>query len=270
MYGEIIVPLWRGEGLERLDVSASARYSDYDLFDSETVFALGVNWAPSESLTLRANFAEGYRAPNIGELFNTGSRFDASINDPCSNVQPEDAANCAALGVPPSYAQANPQLSVTTGGNTDLTPETSETFTTGFTWAAPFTDNWDGVDGMLFELNYYDIQIDNAIQPPDAQDVLNKCVETLDSFFCDNVQRSVNGAVLRVDGILQNIGGIDTSGVDWKVELMTAQSDIGQFRIQWLNTYLLDYTETVPGPDGDIKISRESTELGSPERAFVH
>ena len=269
VYGEIIVPVWRGEDSARFDVSASARYSNYNLFDSDTVFAIGANWSPTNSLTFRANFAEGFRAPNIGELFNTGSRFDASITDPCSNAQPDVQANCQALGVPADYVQANPQISVTTGGNSSLTPETSDTFTAGFTWDAPQADNWNGIDGLLFELNYYDISIDNAIQPPDAQDVLIQCVDTLDSFFCDNIERSVNGAVLRVDGILQNIGGIDTSGIDWKVELTTAQNNAGQFRFQWLNTYLLDYTETVPGPEGDIKIDREGTELGSPERAFL-
>lgn len=269
LYAEVNVPLWRGEGAERFEISGSARYSDYNLFSSDTVFAFGANWAPIESLTLRANYAEGFRAPNIGELFNTGSRFDASITDPCSNAQADVAANCAALGVPAGYAQANPQLSVTTGGNLSLTPEKSDTFTAGFTWDAPFTDGSDSIDDFLVEVNYYDIKIDNAIQPPDAQDVLTQCVDTLDPFFCDNIVRSVNGAVLRVDGVLQNIGSIETSGLDWKVELLTAKNDAGQFRFQWLNTYLLDYTETIPGPNGDVKISREGTELGSPERGFV-
>jgi len=269
VYAEVIVPLWHGDGFERFDINASVRYSDYDLFSSDTVFAFGANWAPTESLVFRANYAEGFRAPNIGELFNTGSRFDASIFDPCSNALPGVQANCAALGVPPDFVSLNPQISVTTGGNEGLTPETSVTITAGFTWNVPFTDNWNSIDGLLFELNYYDIEVDNAIQPPDAQDVLNLFVDTLDPFFCDNIIRGPGGSVLRVDGILQNIGGIETSGVDWKVELMTAESGIGQFRFQWLSTYLLDYTEFVQGPDGLVAISREGTELGSPERAFV-
>jgi len=269
VYGEVVVPLWHGDGFERFEISASARYSDYDLFSSDTVFAFGANWAPTASLVFRANYAEGFRAPNIGELFNTGSRFDASIFDACSNALPEDQANCAALGVPPGFVSLNPQISVTTGGNEGLTPETSETITAGFTWNIPFTDDWDSIDGLLVELNYYDITVDNAIQPPDAQDVLNLCVDTLDPFFCDNITRGPGGSVLRVDGILQNIGGIETSGLDWKVELTTAESSFGQFRFQWLSTYLLDYTEFVQGPDGVVAISREGTELGSPERAFV-
>ena len=268
-YAEFIVPVWRGDGGERFDISASGRYSNYSLFDSDTVWGLGANWSPSDSLTLRANYATGFRAPNIGELFNNGSRFDAAINDPCSNAQPDVQANCIALGVPPDYQAANPQISVTTGGNTTLTPETSDTFTAGFTWDVANADNWSGIDGLLFDFNYYDIKIDNAIAPPDGQDVLTQCVDTLDPFFCDNVSRSINGAVLRIDGILQNISSIDTSGLDWKVELMTAQTGAGQFRFQWLSTYLFDYTETVPGPDGDVKLNREGTELGSPERGFI-
>ena len=164
---------WRGDGGQKFDISASGRYSNYDLFDSETVWALGAIWSPSDSLSLRANYATGFRAPNIGELFNTGSRFDASINDPCSNAQPEVQANCAALGVPPegyprlvgeppfrarerAAQQANPQISVTTGGNVGLTPETSDTLTAGFTWDVDAADSWSGIDGLLFDFNYYD------------------------------------------------------------------------------------------------------------------
>ncbi len=269
LYGEVIVPLWRGDGFEKFELSAAARWSDYDLFDDDTVFSFGANWAPTDNLVFRANFAEGFRAPNIGELFNTGSRFDASVSDPCSNAAPDVQANCQALGVPPGFVAPNPQTSVTTGGNPNLVPETSDTITAGFTWQVPFSDGWDAVDGMLLEVNYYDIEIENAIQPPDAQDVLDRCVATLDPFFCDSVTRTTNGTITRIDGVLQNIGGIDTSGIDWRFETTFAESGVGQFRLQWLNTHLLEYTERVPAPDGGfIEVDREGTELGSPERGF--
>lgn len=269
VYGEVIVPLWAGDNGERFDVNGAVRFSDYDLFDSETVFKVGANWAPMENLVFRASFSEGFRAPNIGELFNTGSRFDASVTDRCSNASGANIANCAALGVPADFVSLNPQTSVTTGGNENLTPETSDTINLGFTWQVPFADDWNGVDGLMFEVNYYDIDIDNAIQPPDAQDVLDQCIATQDPFFCDNVTRTANGTVTRIDGILQNIGGIETSGFDFTAELLLAPTGIGQFRIQWLNTFLNDYTEIIQGPDGFVEIDREGTELGSPERAFV-
>lgn len=270
VYGEVIVPLYRGDNGQRFDVSAALRYSNYDLFSSDTVGKIGVNWAPHDDFVVRASFSEGFRAPNIGELFNTGSRFDASIVDPCSNASPDVEAVCfSEFGVPLGFVQPNPQISVTTGGNPNLTPESAETWTAGFTWDVGAADSWDRVDSLLVELNYYDIQVDDAVQPPDAQDVLNRCVDTLDPFFCDNISRGPGGTILRVDGLLLNIGAIETSGLDWKVELTTADSDLGQFRLQWLNTHLTDYTETIPGPSGDITIDRAGTELGSPERAFV-
>jgi hypothetical protein len=40
---------------------------------------------PDSDLMLRASLPRA-TAPNIGELYNLGSRFDASISDRCSNV----------------------------------------------------------------------------------------------------------------------------------------------------------------------------------------
>ncbi|MEM9300503.1 MAG: TonB-dependent receptor [Pseudomonadota bacterium] len=271
VYGEVVVPLLADmPGADRLDFSAAFRWSDYELFGSDTVFGLGANWAPTENFLVRASFNEGLRAPNIGELFNTGSRFDSSINDPCSNADPADAANCAALGVPPDFVTINPQIGVTTGGNADLQPETSDTFTVGFVWDIAAADSWDSVEALTIEANYYDIEIDDAIQAPNAQDLVNGCVNTLEPIFCDAVTRSPDGTITNVDGVLSNIGGIETSGFDLTVSLDFAPTDNwGQFRFQWVSTFLDDYTEITKGPDGDIRTDRAGTELGSPERAFI-
>lgn len=267
LYGEFIVPITAS-----FDVSAAARWSDYDITGSTTVIKLGANWRPTDTLTFRGNFSEGYRAPNIGELFNTGSRFDASITDPCDAdalaVTPELAANCVTLGVTPGYQQLNPQISVTTGGNEDLTPEESESWTLGLTWDAGSLADKMGLADMTFEFNYYDITVDDAIQAPDAGDVLLQCVQSLDPLFCDNVTR-VGSTVTRIDGVLLNIGGIETNGVDWAIKFVTEEKGWGSLSVTWANTHLLEYTEIIEGPDGAVRTSREGTELGSPERGFV-
>ena len=99
-YGEVVVPILKDvTAFDSLSFSAAARYSDSDLFESETGTKFSRQLGSDrERLMLRASYSEGFRAPNIGELFNQGARFDALINDRCSNVQPADAANCAALG----------------------------------------------------------------------------------------------------------------------------------------------------------------------------
>ena len=269
-YGEIIVPILADrKGADVLNLSGALRYSNYNLFDSDTVGKIGINWGPTSNLMLRASYSEGFRAPNIGELFNLGSRFDASITDRCSNVAPADAANCAALGVPPDYSQLNPQISVDTGGNPDLEPETSNTWSAGFTWNIP-VDGWNGVDGFLAEMNYYDIDVDGAIQAPDAQDLLDGCIDTLQDIFCNPVNRNASGTITSIGGVLQNIAGIETSGIDLNLDLMTAESDFGQFRFQWMTSFLLDYDDLITNSTGGTtKIDRKGTELGSPSRGFI-
>jgi iron complex outermembrane receptor protein len=270
LYGEVIVPIVSGRpGFNVLDFSAALRYSDYDLFSSETISKLALNWGPTENIMLRASFSEGFRAPNIGELFNLGSRLDLQISDRCSNVSAADAANCAALGVPPGYSQLNPQISVLTGGNPDLVPETSDSFTAGFSWDIPM-DGADSIDGLLVEVNYYDIEVDGAIQAPNAQETLNACIDTLDPFYCDTVNRTPGGTITNIELGLENIGGIETSGVDVNLDLTLAQTGLGGFHFQWLTSFLLDYDELLLNPDGSFSVfAREGTEIGSPTRGYV-
>ncbi len=85
-----------------------------------------------------------------------------------------------------------------TGGNRNLEPETSETFTAGFTWDIPMDAG--GIERMLLEANYYDITIDNAVQAPDAQDLLDACIETLDPQFCNQVHRTPAGTITSIAG----------------------------------------------------------------------
>jgi iron complex outermembrane receptor protein len=273
LYGEVIVPLLKdAPAANVLNVSAAIRYTDSDLFGSEEVGKLALNWGPTENLMLRASFSEGFRAPNIGELFNQGSRFDSSISDECSlNTTPTVPvpANCATLGVPPGYSQLNPQVSVDTGGNINLEPETADTFAAGFTWDAPVA-NWGALERLLVEVNYYDIDIDGAIQAPDAQDLLDGCIDTLEPIFCDAINRIPGGTITSIAGVLQNIGGIETSGVDINFDLSTAETGLGRFRFQWMTSLLLDYDELFVNTDGSFdRVDRKGVELGSPTRGFV-
>jgi iron complex outermembrane receptor protein len=268
-YGEVIIPIVKDKpAFDTLSLSAAARYSDSDLFDSETGTKFSVNWGPTENLMLRASYSEGFRAPNIGELFNLGSRFDSGITDPCNTaVNPVQPPNCAALGVPDDYVQLNPQVSVDTGGNRDLQPETSETFTAGFTWDIPLSGAFER---LLFEANYYDISIDGAIQAPDAQDTLDACIATLDPLFCDQVNRNPSGTISSIEGTLNNIGGIETNGVDVNLDLSLAESGAGAFRFQLMASFLMDYDELFANSEGGFdRVPRAGQELGSPTRGFV-
>jgi iron complex outermembrane receptor protein len=268
-YGEVIVPILKDQpGFDSLAFSAAARYSDSDLFDSETGTKFSVNWGPTDNFMFRVSYAEGFRAPNIGELYNLGSRFDSGISDPCNtDGNPNPPANCAALGVPDDYVQLNPQVSVDTGGNRDLQPETSETLTAGFTWQVPLSGAFEN---LLVEANYYDIDIEGAIQAPDAQDTLDACIATLDPLFCNQVNRNPSGTITSIEGTLNNIGGIETNGVDLNFDLALAETGAGAFRFQLMASFLMDYDELFANSTGGFdRVERAGQELGSPTRGFV-
>lgn len=274
-YAEIRAPLLADiPFVHLLELNGAVRVSDYSTSGSTTTFKGGVNWMPISDLRLRASYAEGFRAPSIGELFGTQSRFDQTLDDPCSshagNTAPRrfqnDATvreNCIAAGVPASgvYQQANPQISVLVGGNENLAPETSKSWIFGGVYSPSF------LRGFSVEANYYDIKIDGAIQAVDAEVTVTNCVVTNDPVACALVTRA--GAQLtQVVGLLQNIAGIKTRGIDLNVAYRTGETGFGRFGFTWNNTFLRKFDETVPGPSGEQVLRRAGTERGSPAQGF--
>jgi iron complex outermembrane receptor protein len=272
-YAEVSAPLLADLPFaDLLELTGAVRFSDYSSSGSTTTFKAGLNWKPYEDLRLRASWAEGFRAPSIGELFGTASRFDQILSDPCSNDSNaprtflNDAtvrANCIAAGVPAdgSYAQANPQISVIVGGNEELDPETSKSWVLGGVWSPSF------LRGFSIEANWYKIEVDGAIQTVNANTTLTNCVVDNDPAACALVTR-VNGTLTEVSGLLQNIAGIETKGIDVNLAYRGLDIGFGTLGLTWNNTFLRNYDVIVPVTGGVQVISREGTEQGAPSQAF--
>jgi iron complex outermembrane receptor protein len=238
-YLELNVPLLADLAFAKhLDLSAATRYSDYSNFGSTTNSKLGLRWQMFDDLTLRGTWAQGFRAPSIGELFGTFSRFDAQLLDPCDgNV----TANCATLGVPPGFTQNNPQISIITGGNPNLRPETSRSSTAGAIYSPGWAENTAWSQRMDFELTWYKIKVSNAIQAPNAQAQLDRCVATLDPLFCNGITRAANGSINGFNNTLRNLGRIDTDGIDLGVNWLGQETRFGHFGANWQITYTNKY-----------------------------
>lgn len=268
-YAELRLPLLRDRSFfHRLELTGAARYSDYSTSGSTTTFSAGINWEPIENLLFRGSWAEGFRAPSIGELFGTPSRFDQEVVDPCSGLTPASPANiranCIADGVPAnnSYVQLNAQLPVVTGGNDQLDPESSESWGFGMVWRPSFAPR------LSIEANYYNIQVDGAIAAIDAEVLLSRCAETGDALSCAAIDRSASGQVTQIRGLLQNIASIETDGLDLTLNFRTGDTGAGTFNLYWTNSFLFNFAVTVPATDGFTVIDREGTEQGSPDQAF--
>jgi iron complex outermembrane receptor protein len=268
-YAELRLPLLADTPFfHRLELTGAARYSDYSTSGSTTTFGAGINWEPIEDLLFRGSWAEGFRAPSIGELFGTPSRFDQEVVDPCSAVggaiPAAAAANCIAEGVPAngSYVQLNAQLPVVTGGNPLLEPETSESWGVGAVWRPSFLPR------LSLEVNYYNIQVDRAIQAIGADVLLNRCALEADDLSCDAIDRTASGQVSQIRGLLQNIASIETDGLDVNLAYRGTEGRLGRFNVLWYNTFLFNYRVGVPSTAGTTFIDREGTEQGNPDQAF--
>ncbi len=242
---EFAVPLLADTFLaQSLTLNAAGRYSDYDLFGSDTNYKVGLDWQVGPSLKIRANYATAFRIPNIPELFGGVAEGNLTTTDPCSgwSSQPSTSViyqNCQASGVPVGYVQLGNTILTTVGGNPDLEPEDARTLTIGAVWTPEF------VSGLTLTLDYFKIDIDNAIQRIDGSTKLSVCYDTpgLAHEFCSSEtftrnpltgevdflsSQPVNAATERVSGV--DLGVLYEFGLaDWRNTLA--------WDVSYLNNY---------------------------------
>ena len=262
-YAEVEVPLLAdAPAAHQLDVTAALRHFRYDTFGADRAGKVDLRWRPLPNLLFRFHWGEGFRAPNIGELYGGETRLDAVVADPCSDLAASAGASdlarrCTLAGVPAdgSYKQLGSQIAVATGGNRDLRPETS----TSRTWALAWRPDWGFVaDGDLrLALTRYAHRVDAAITAFDAQAVLDGCYRSGQDAFCAFVERGDLGHIRRLRNRLLNVGGIRTSG--WDVEALYASGGApsGEWRVDWRATYVNAFTERLEDTRGEVVRTRQ-------------
>jgi iron complex outermembrane receptor protein len=261
VYGEIVLPILAGAPLaEILTVEASARWTDVNFLpDSESVFKGAIEWAPISDIRLRATYAEGFRAPNIGELFLGQQQSAETYTDPCRNygtsgVGANTVANCQADGLAPDFNLATFQATTLQGGNPDLLPETSESLTFGVVFTPSF------LEGFSVSIDYFDIEITDAIATAPTSEVISACYASAN--FSDPLCALIVGPAfpgvdetpspaaplrrnsnLQISGILAtnaNLATYETSGIDFQFDY-GFETGFGMIDLRLVGTYLDTY-----------------------------
>ena len=279
VYGEIRLPLLRDlPAIASFELNGAVRHSNYSTFGGNTTFSGGALWKPFNDLLLRGQYAESLRAPSIGELYGAQSRFDASIDDPCTSAtgglfqsNATVRANCVANGVPASgsYAEPQGQLPVLTGGNPELRPETARTLLFGGVYSPRWARN-GALSALSLEVNYYDIKVSGAIASIPAQVLLSRCAESGDALSCTAIRRAPSGIVTGINGLLLNTGGVRTKGIDATLTVRSGETGVGRFGLYVSGNYLLKYAERTPATDGFTNTDYVGTERGSPDQTYPH
>lgn len=214
VYAEVGIPLLQDRAMaQELDLDLGVRWVNFSDFDAEWLYEIGLHHKPTDSLHLRATYSSAFRAPNVRELFGGFSQSNPIVQDPCadfSQLSPVEVDRCVAQGVPPdgSFNQNGEETPVLSGGNPDLGPELSDSFSIGFTYLPA------GLPGFELNLDYYDIKIDSGIFALGANTILEQCLATGDPDFCGRIDRDASGAINRVNAQLQNLATETARGVD--------------------------------------------------------
>jgi iron complex outermembrane recepter protein len=271
-FGELIAPLVQDRPFfHSLTLEAGVRYSHYTI-DTEgspgfntTTYKIGGSWEPVPSVKFRGNYARAVRAPNIAELFSPVNTGLTSISqDPCASINDDGdvirpvptgtlAAVCLAQGAPaftlgnipqPTAGQGN----TTGGGNLDLDPEKSNSYTIGVVVQPEF------LPGFSMSVDYYNIKVKGAVSTPTTGDVIAACfgnpTSTLPdgtpiftpaagaaaSEACLSTRRNpltggLAGDPSTTPGLFQtlsNLGRISTDGIDMT---MNYNTDVGFARL---------------------------------------
>ena len=270
-YGELNIPLIAGATLaDLLEANIAVRSSDYSSSGSKETYKFSGLWRPIDQLSFRGSVSTGFRAPGIGELFGGAAREDFTFLDPCADYtgilgaanggrdaaqSAEIQANCATLGVNPGLAQLNPQLSALSIGNDQLEPEESDNVTFGVVYSPAWSEGQGWSDGITVSVDYYSVEITDAVQGLSPGALIDACVETLDPAFCANTPRTSSGQLDTVQNKLQNLGAIDASGYDIAFSYLSPETSIGTFTLDVDATHLAEYKETTNNPDGTQSVN---------------
>ena len=248
VFAELWVPIFSSEnaipGFHGLSLTLQARHDDYELsgavgrepppfppgppiivekkFD-RTSPRYGLSWAPTEDLLVRGSYSEGFQPPAFTDLFNAS---DLELSLPFPFI------------FDPLLGRSVPGT-LSTGGNIDLVPETSENISAGFT----YTPSW--VSGLQVSVDYSRLDFSNRIAG--AFELLNllepEVVGNLPDLFIRDADGNLETFVSRPVNISKTVSDILDADISYRFE-----TSWGVFEPGVYVSYVLDqFNQAAPG-----------------------
>lgn len=241
LFGELEIPLLSDVAFaENLSLGLAYRYSDYSTLGETEAYSGRLQWAVTDQLRFRAQYARAVRVPNIGELFAPAGENFAPVADPCNGVTAADAGDpvadrcladpliAARVADQGSFTLTQPEIQGTGGfsggGNPNLEAEEADTLNLGVV----YNNDFDALGRITVSLDWWQIEITNQIATLGRQATIDACYgsngATYDPSVCaflvrDNVgPPNQIGALTEVNSTFQNFAGASWyEGIDLSV-----------------------------------------------------
>ena len=213
-FAEVVVPLAKDTAWARnFDFNGAMRVTDYSTSGVVTTWKAGATYQIIDDFRLRGTRSRDIRAPNLDELFQTGSVRVSVLTDP----------------FPGGGTQTG---FFNTTGNPSLTPEKADTWSVG----GVFSPEW--LPGFQASVDWYSIDVKGAIFSTGAVQVVDNCFRGV-TIFCKQLVRNSAGVLTQVDLFPENIAFAKTSGIDYETSYTTTDVGPGTLNVRLLGTYYL-------------------------------
>jgi len=204
---------------------------------SDTTYTAGFRYAPSPDIALRASVGTGFLVPGLNQLSSANS-----LNLPFAFLADPKRGGIGST-IP---------ITLSLGGNPDLKPEQSESFSTG----AVFTPRW--LPGFRLSVDYTRIHKTDELRSISQQQVVD-----LEGQLPGRVVRApltpadqalgyTGGVITQVDIRTTNIAQFKTEAVDFQIDYVR-KTAFGEFRpyaiATWTRGFATQITPLVPYAD---------------------
>jgi iron complex outermembrane recepter protein len=248
-FAEAVIPILRDQPFfKSLSATVGARVTDSSISGRDSSYKTTLEWTMNDVVRFRGGVQTAIRAPNVNELFAPQlNNFPTFTNqDPCNTsgsiastyrngpnaaqVQALcDAQSAVAGGA--GYVQPASQARGIVGGNPDLGPETSKSFTAGFVLQP--TRN------LTATVDYWSIELEEVIAAVGASTIVQRCFNrdganptfSPTNQWCQLFSRDQNdGGVIALQQLSRNQAFIKTSGIDLALDFGLDLSQYGSLR----------------------------------------
>jgi iron complex outermembrane receptor protein len=252
-YAEVNIPVLKGVRFaELLSFDLATRHSVYSNFGTTNNSKGSFMYKPVKDLLTRGTYAQGFRAPTVGDTFGGGEQTFDYIMDPCDTLygqtgSPGVAARCAAVGAGAGFRQIDQTKSPVTSadggqsiapfmsgaGNAALQPERAKTKTLGFVYSPSFLPGFSG------SLDWYNITVTNQITAISANQVAEFCYVQGIQSYCNAIQRDpATGQIINLSRGNVNMGAFETEGYDLTLNYRLPRTSYGQFSLRSDTTFV--------------------------------
>ena len=220
LFAELNVPV-----IKDLELNFAGRYDHYsDVGDSFTPKA-SLRYQPTKQLLVRGSFNKGFRAPTLFDLYGPQTTTNSSdtYDDPllCPG-------GVAVPGANPNIVCGQQQF-VRGGGNPNLQPEKSRTYSAGIVF--------EPIPSLTLSADYWDIRLEDQISSLAEQTIFTNYPRYQDLFVYDASGTRLNYVL----GITDNLGEVRTRGLDLSLLYRMPSNPFGKLSLSIDGTYVDKY-----------------------------